>query len=216
MPTITALKQQQRNDQRVSVFLDDTFAFGLPEPLTRELAVGQSLSAENIAELQRQADIHAALENAYRLLAHRPRSSAEIQRALHKKTYAPETIDAVLTQLQTQNYLDDRAFADYWVEQRNTFRPRSHLALRQELGEKGIAREIIEVALENVDEEEGARRVAEKQATRWANLPEREFRMKAGRFLQGRGYAYDVIRVVIDDLWQSIQTERIHSQGDET
>lgn len=216
MPTITALKQQQRNEQRISVFLDDAFAFGLPELVAGDLRLGQELSAESIAELQRQADSHAALEHAYRLLANRPRSSAEIQRALHKKTYAPETIDAILTKLHTLNYLDDRAFADYWVEQRTTFRPRSQLALRQELGQKGVAREIIEAALENVDEEEAARTVASKRIPQWTSLTEREFRTKVWRFLQGRGFGFDAIHTVTDELWQAIQTEHSHSQGDDT
>lgn len=216
MPTITALKQQQRNEQRISVFIDGAFAFGLPEPVARDLLLGQELSAESIAELQRQADIHAALEHAYRLLANRPRSSAEIRRALQKKAYAPETIDAILTQLHTKNYLDDRAFADYWVEQRNTFRPRSQLALRHELGQKGVAREIIEAALENVEEEEAARTVAGKRLAKWANLTEHEFRTKVWRFLQGRGFGFDVIRTVTDELWQALQTEHLNDQGDDT
>jgi regulatory protein len=208
MQTITALKQQVRNDKRISVFLDDAFAFGLPESVAQDLVIGQQLSAESIQKIQQQADAHAAMDSAYHQLAHRPRSSAEIRRALTKKEYAPDIIDVTIEQLEQKKLIDDHAFAAYWVEQRNTFRPRSHMALRQELRQKGIAREIIDVALEQADEQVAAMTVARKKSRSLATLPERDFRTKLGRFLQQRGYGYGIIRDVSDQIWQEIQQDR--------
>ena len=85
---------------------------------------------------------------------------------LQRKAFDEETIEQVLAYLNGLELLDDVAFAQYWVEQRETFRPRSRYALGQELRQKGISREIVAAALEEVDETAAARRAAEKQANR--------------------------------------------------
>ena len=92
-----------------------------------------------------------------------------------------------------------------WVEQRETFKPRSRLALRQELGQKGVERSIIEMVLADVDETAVARAAAAKQAQRFTNLPEDEFRAKIGRFLQRRGFNYEIVRQITEETWHTIQ-----------
>ena len=99
--------------------------------------------------------------------------------------------------------LDDEAFARYWVEQREAFKPRSHLALRQELQKKGVNRAIIEAVLDEVDQTAAAQRAAIKQVHRYTHLTEIEFRNKLGGFLQRRGFPYEIIRQVIDELWEA-------------
>ena len=49
---ITAIQAQKRNPQRVSVFLDGEFAFGLSRIVAAWLAVGQEISDEKIALLK--------------------------------------------------------------------------------------------------------------------------------------------------------------------
>jgi regulatory protein len=105
--------------------------------------------------------------------------------------------------LQDVGLLDDEAFARYWVEQREAFKPRSHLALRQELQQKGVDRAIIEAALRDVDQTAAAQQAAAKQARRYTHLTEDEFRNKLGGFLQRRGFHYEIIKQVIDELWEA-------------
>lgn len=202
MPTVTNLQVQKRNKQRVSVFLDGAFAFGLPRPVAEKLRIGQELDDAKLAEIHGEATIEAAKQSAMRFISYRPRSSAEIRRNLHKKEYEPAIIEQTVAWLEKVNMVDDSAFARYWVEQRETFKPRSHYALRQELQQKGVARELIDEVLSAVDEEASARRAAETRANRWQHLPEDQFRAKIGRFLQSRGFGYGIIRQVTDELWQ--------------
>ena len=49
---VTALKKQKRNAQRINVYLDGEFAFGLSRYAAAWLQVGQELSPEKIQELQ--------------------------------------------------------------------------------------------------------------------------------------------------------------------
>lgn len=208
MQKITALKTQVHNRNRVSIFVDGEFALGVPWPVAEGLGVGQTISAETLTELQRRADEHAGLEKAMRLLVNRPRSSAEIRRALRKQQLDDTQIDAVIQQLSDKELLDDAAFVDYWIDQRNTFRPRSRLALRQELMQKGIARSLIDTPLEAVDEEANARTVAEKQAGRYRQLSADAFRQKMLRFLTRRGYSYGIAKQVTLEIWQATKTDQ--------
>ena len=193
MATITALTAQKRNPERVNVYLDGAFAFGLPAITAARLKVGQTLSSEEISALQQENLVDKARQSAIRFIGYRPRSVMEVRRNLRDKDYDEPVIEHVLERLQAVELLDDVAFAHYWVEQRETFKPRSQMALRLELQQKGVARNVIERALAKVDETAAARRAAEKQARRWLHLPEDAFRTRLGRFLQRRGFSYGVI-----------------------
>ena len=208
MGVITSLTVQKRNPNRLNVYLDGVFAFGLATAVATNLKIGQTLSANQITSLQQQDDVSKAKEKAVQLISRRPRSIAEIERYLRSKEYEVTVIEQAVTRLQGVGLLDDEAFARYWVDQRDTFKPRSHLALRQELQQKGIARDIIETAIKDVDQLAAAQRAATKQANRYAHLSQEEFRKKLGGFLQRRGFYYGIIQQVTNELWETISKEQ--------
>jgi regulatory protein len=207
MGKVTALSVQKRNRERVNVYIDDEFAFGLAYVAAARLRVGQELSSDEIESLKSQDTVEKAKDNAYRLISLRPRSIAEIQQSLNKKGYDPDVIEQVIDRLVELDFLNDASFAQYWVEQRDTFKPRSHMALRQELQQKGIDRSIIDEALTASDETAAARAAAEKKARQLTRYPEDEFKKKLGQFLQRRGFRYALIKEIMDELWQEIETE---------
>lgn len=214
MRKITALKQQKRDKTRVSVYLDDEFAFGLSAEVAAGLYTGQMLSEDTIRELQGKETFARAKESAFRYLSYRPRSIEEMKRNLYRKEYDERLIEEVIAYLVDHEYLDDEAFAAYWVEQREAFKPRSRLAIRQELYEKGVPRNIAERAVEEVDEHEAAERAADHRLRRWAHLPRKEFRRKLGNYLRRRGFTYDIIRSITEKMWQRLDDERSHEEGD--
>ena len=207
MGTITALTAQVKNPDRVSVFVDGAFACGLALDVAAGLRVGQTISAADLAALEQREEVHQARGRAVALLARRPRSANEIARQLRRHQHTDDIIQQVLDDLTAAGLLDDSAFAAYWVEQRDTFRPRSRLALRQELSQKGLDREVVSEALEGLDEIDAARRVARKQAGRWRALPEEEWRAKMTRYLLRHGYPYDVVGEVVAEIWPEIKPD---------
>jgi regulatory protein len=202
MGKITALTAQTRNPDRVNVYIDGEFAFGLAYAAAAKLRINQELSQPEIDTLQRQDTIEKAKDSAYRLISLRPRSSAEIQQNLNRKGYDAEVIAQVITDLRESDLLNDKAFAQYWVEQRDTFKPRSHLALRQELQQKGISRNLIDEVLTDSDESNAARMAAEKKARQLSHLSETDFKKKLGQFLQRRGFNYDLTKEIVEELWR--------------
>ncbi len=204
MQVITALTRQKRNPDRVNVFLDGEFAFGLAEIAAARLHIGQSVSPDDIAALQQEDTLEKAKQSAYKFISYRPRSIAEVEQNLRDKSYDELVIAQVVTRLQELQLLDDISFTQFWVEQRETFKPRSVLALRQELRQKGVARNIIDDVLADVDETAVARKAAAMRVSRWQHLPEDQFRAKMSGYLQRRGFNYGIIREITDELWENL------------
>ncbi|MBX3062211.1 MAG: RecX family transcriptional regulator [Anaerolineae bacterium] len=198
--TITALEAQKRNKERVNVYLDGEFAFGLGMLEASRLHKGQQLTEREIAALTTQDTVEQAYDRAVRFLGARPRSTAEVRRHLTEKETAPAMIEDVIARLEAHSYLDDTAFARFWIANRQEFRPRGNRALRFELREKGIASEIIDEVLALVDTQEAAYQAARSKARQLSKLEPREFREKLGAFLARRGFDYDAVREVTDRL----------------
>lgn len=200
MQKITAITAQRRNKERVNIHLDGEYAFSLAMITAAYLRTGQTLDAEKIEQLQQEDGYERGKDAAMNLITYRPRSEREIEQKLRQKKFEPNTIERVLTRLRELDLVNDAAFARYWIDQRETFKPRSRMALRQELQQKGISREIVDELLEEIDENTAAFRAVEKKALRWRSLPEDEYRRKVTGFLQRRGFHYGIVRDVLDQL----------------
>lgn len=208
MNIVTDLTTQKRNKERLNVFIDGRYAFSLAVAAATGLKIGQSLSAEDMADLKTADTYYQAKQQAVRLLSYRPRSVQEVTQKLVQKGYDDLVIERVVDHLQAVELLNDRAFADYWVEQRHTFKPRSRLALSHELQKKGINRRVIETAVAAVDEHEAAHRAVTTKIWQWRDLSQEAFEQKVGQYLQRRGFSYDIIRPVLQQTWQTVADEQ--------
>ena len=142
-----------------------------------------------------------AYDAAVRYLANRPRSVAEIRRHLRTKRYSDAAIDRAVDQLRAQRYIDDEAFARYWLEQRERFRQKGERALVSELLGKGVPRETIDLVLGERDPDadvKQARQALRRPITRWQTLEEGERKRKIHQFLVARGFSYDTIEAVLE------------------
>ncbi len=201
---VTALKAQKENKHRVNLYLDDEFAFGLSLNVALTLKNGQVLTETEIEQLKREDAHQQAYQQALNYLSARARSQQEISQYLQEKGIAPEEVTATLAQLKQDNYLDDEAFARDWVENRNRFRPRSSSVLRQELRQKGIEAEIIDLVLADLDEQFGAWSALEPKLRQWQKLDERSFQSKATAFLHRRGFGYTTARRTCERAWRAM------------
>jgi regulatory protein len=199
---VTALKVQKHHPNRINVYLDNEFCFGLSRITAAWLQVGQELSPSKIAKLQAEDAREVAYMQALHFLDYRPRSRVEVRRNLEKHAFPPEVINDVFKRLERSGLVNDERFAQDWVENRNEFRPRSRKALAYELHQRGLSDPAIEKALEGLNEETMAYQAALKQARRYEGLPYRDFHNKLGSFLARRGFSYDVIKHVVKRVWE--------------
>ena len=212
---ITAIEPQQKNPQRVNVYLDGEFALGLTSLVAAWLKVGQELGEEKIASLKVEDEREVTYQKALHFLSYRPRSMVEVRQNLLKRGISESLIEETVNRLQGAGLVNDEVFARAWVENRNTFRPRGKPALRMELRQKGLSDEIIQSVLDTqVNEAALAFEAARKYARRLAGLEWPEFRQKLAGFLARRAFTYTTIAPVVSEVWKETQTADAGSTSD--
>jgi regulatory protein len=151
-----------------------------------------------------------AYDVAVRYLAGRPHTVAEIHRHLRSKRFDEAAIDQAIDRLRAQRYVDDEGFARWWVEQRERFKPRGDRALKSELMQKGVSRDVIEVVLgERAPDADLAlaKRALSRPLTRWATLEPQERKRKIHTYLAARGFDYATIEEVIREAVEDVDTD---------
>jgi regulatory protein len=202
--TITALKIQKRSKERVNLFLDDEYAFSVSLSVAATLKKEQYLSDADIEQLKDQYEQYKAYQHAVRFLSFRSRSQMEVENHLRSKDYAPDVISQTIERLTHEQVLDDEAFVRFWLEDRERFRPRGERGLRYELRQKGIADEVIDTVLADLDEDQLAWAAVEPKLRQWQQLDEANLKKKIFGFLSRRGFAYDVAQTVCRRAWESL------------
>lgn len=213
---ITAIKAQKRNRERVSIFLDGEFAFGLSRFVAAWLKPGRKLTETEIKKLLEEDTYEVAFQKALQFIQHRPRSIEETHRRLSEKGFNDDVIEATLEKLQEKNWLDDFDFARQWIENRNAFRPRSNRLLTYELKLKGVADETIKRALEEFsgDQDELAYQAGVKKAKKCRHESKFDFLKKVGGYLGRRGFHYGIIKPTVERLWEEFgQPESTHTES---
>jgi regulatory protein len=215
MKKITAIEVQKRTPNRVNIYLDGEFAFGLARIVAAWLRVGQELSEEKIEQLQAEEARERAFQQAMLFLSYRDRSESEIRQNLRKHEIPEPVIEQTLERLRQDGLANDHQFARAWVENRSVFRPRSRRMMAMELRQKGLDNEAILSATESVDDEALAYEAAQKKVARLKNLEWNEFRKKMSDFLGRRGFSYSVIAPVITRIWNEAHKDEQHYEEED-
>lgn len=163
--TITELKQGVKNPNRVNVFVNSEFAFSLDIKQVVDLGVkvGLEIPEEKLAELKKASEFGRLYQRALEWVLVRPRSEKELKDYLFRKK--AEESDKIIDLLIKKGYVDDRKFAEYYVENRFVKKGISQKRLRMELAKKGISKEIIdEVVFGRDDNEEIDKIIAKKRS----------------------------------------------------
>jgi regulatory protein len=126
---------------------------------------------------------------------------------LLQKGFDVTLVKRVIEELLSSGLLDDAAFAQSWVRNRQQSKPRGKSLLRHELRQKGVARETTEAALEALTpEQEGevARMLAARRWEREAKVDPALRKRRVIGFLQRRGYSWETIRDALAPLESEI------------
>lgn len=204
MSKITRLVKGKSREKRVKVYLDGRYASTLlAEVVLKEgLKVGLELSSDQIETLTGKDRYQRSLNAAVRLLGYRPRSEAEIKQRLQRHGFDNDSTEKALTSLKNQGLVDDTAFARFWIENRESFSPRSRRLTGLELRRKGLSNDVIEQVIGEIDESESAYRAALNKARRLTTADYKDFRRRLGEYLGRRGFGYKVINDTVKRIWQ--------------
>ena len=205
MKKVTAIRAGKRGrGKRVNVFLDGRFAFSLETEVAMKnnLRLEQELAEDEIEALTGADLFQRCLNAAFRYLDYRPRSEAELRERLQRRGFEADNVEAVLVRLREKGLVDDLAFAQFWKDNRETFRPRSQWLTKLELRRKGVTDNIIDQVVADVDDKDSAYRAAQSRAHRLPDSDYEGFRHRLGGYLKRRGFGYSVINHTVERLWQ--------------
>jgi regulatory protein len=137
------------------------------------------------------------LHLAVRYLARWDRTVAQVDHFLRNKGASPNQVKQTIGRLSDLRYLDDRAYAQRWIEHRLARKPMGRERLKAELQTKGVAESLAERAirdaLRGVDEETLARLALKIKQRRGGQLAP----IKATRLLRQWGFEEETVRRII-------------------
>ena len=129
-----------------------------------------------------------------------PRTRAQLADTLRSRNVPDDVANRVLDRFEEVGLINDRVFAQMWVESRTRTRNLSARALRRELQLKRVADHLIAEAVQMVtpeDEVAGARRIVARKVNSVAGLPRAtQYRRLAGA-LARKGYGGAVAAAVV-------------------
>ena len=207
---ITALEPQVNNPERINIYADDRFLLGVNAAIVLQmgLQLDQELLPDQLEQLSTAEAEQQAVDRALNYLSYRPRSREEVRRYLRRKQTSPEIIEAALARLDRLDYVNDRAFAGFWIETREQYSPRGARALKNELRMKGVEREVVDELVDDEQDEQRALRAGRKKALSLVHTSDMDyatFRNRLGPYLQRRGFGYEVATRTVRALWQELK-----------
>ncbi|MCK9244003.1 MAG: RecX family transcriptional regulator [Candidatus Marinimicrobia bacterium] len=202
---VTKIESQKRKSGRISIFLDNEFAFGVSIETFNlfRLSLGQELTDKQIVIIQQHELFEQAKESAVKYLALRIRSQKELsQYLLHRKKYPPAISAHVIQYCLERDYLNDQLFCEVFIRDQLNLSRNGVQKIRRALIVKGIEAVLINDSISRLVKDEDqlkvALNIAKKKALVLKNDP--KLRAKLYRFLIQKGYKHSVVRQVIQKI----------------
>jgi regulatory protein len=197
---VTAIKAQVKNTERLSIYVDEKYAFSLnyAQLLDEKLHAGLEITETRLEELKHTSDFGKAYERALNYVMIRPRSVKELHDYARRKKWTPEDTQIIIDKLLVRHYLDDRNFARAWIENRAIGKKTSERKLRLELKQKGVADDIIVDVLgqSTFDEKDALKQVIAKKRKLARYAADEQ---KLIQYLARLGFGFDDIKDALRD-----------------
>jgi len=207
---ITKIETQKKNKNRVSIFIDEKFAFGIyyQTLMKYDLSVGTVVDETLKNEIIIADEYNKALNDALHYLSYRNRTKFEVREKLKEKEYASITIDKVINELINLNYVDDYAFAKEYIEFK--IKKMGKRKIRYKLESMGIDSLIIDQELieySNDDEYLAAYAIASKKNDAYNNISYQKRYNRLSGLLNRRGFSYSVAKEVLSEILEEYKEE---------
>lgn len=191
MPKITSISAQEKNKDRVNLFVDGNFFVGisLETVLKLRLKVGDSFEEEKLKEILVEAEKTDAMQKAADYALKTLKTKRQVKDYLIKKGYSEEIAWQSVDKLKEYGYIDDKEYSKRFIE--STAKRQGRRLIEYKLMSKGVKKEDIAAAYEDVEtnDNENARVLAEKYLKNKEKTKENV--LKAYKYLIGKGFSYD-------------------------
>ena len=153
------------------------------------------------------------LEYTLYLLKIRDRSIGEIRHKMSVRNCSKEEIEEVILFLTDKKFLNDEKFAANFVRNQLIIKPQGRYKLEQRLKQLHVDGKIIKDVLGQIDineEQDSAKELAEKWLRKHTDnsiqiTEDKKIKEKLLRYLIGRGFDYEIIKEILQNLKTSAE-----------
>jgi len=207
MPRIISIERVKRQKSWYELCLDNGNSFAVNDELILKylLKTGKTLSNDELTRVRSQSEYLYLTKKALDILARRRITEKEIRNKLKPVKSSAGHIDKVITELKKLGFIDDYSYAVSLIQSSLSGSPRSVRYIRQKMYQKGVPSETADKAindeLSDYNEYEAALKLGLKKHKTVARFPELKAKKRIADFLRGRGFNWDVINEVINNLF---------------
>lgn len=203
MAKITKLEIQQRNKERVNIYIDDNFFLGVNAEIVYDLNLkkGDEVDEEKLKSLIYKEGLSKAKNKAMSILNRTAISEKKLREKL--SDYSDEIVDEVINKLKDYGFINDKDLARRIANDNSNISRFGKNKIRQNLYRKGISKDDIDEAVEEIDSNEQYENALYLARKRYKNLKgedNRKVYQKLTQHLAYKGFSYDIIKSVIQEV----------------
>ncbi|HOQ38480.1 MAG TPA: RecX family transcriptional regulator [Acetivibrio sp.] len=204
---ITSVEKSKKNKGLLSVFVDDRYAFSIPEEDYLRLCLYEKkeISDEEIEFIKKNVTFKTVKSQAVKYLSYRLIAEAQLFDKLKNKGYDEDIIWDVINELKSIGYINDLIYAEKYVYDRVKLKPKSKKMLKMELLSKGVSEDIADQVINEMefDEDLVIDRLIRKKFGKY-DIKEPQIEKKIYYFLLHRGFSRENIRSALNRITNSI------------
>jgi regulatory protein len=134
--------------------------------------------------------------------AYQDRCHSEVYKKLRDYGIDDEDTNALISHLIEYNFLDEQRFADSFVSGKHRIKKWGRNKIMAHLKQKHVSKRCIDEALETIDQEEYLNHLTQLATRKWQEKKGNHFeiKIKVQRYLTNKGYEFELIYNVLEDL----------------
>jgi len=200
---ITSVHKNNKNNKRVSIYVDDQYAFSIQEEdyLRLGLYEKKELTQDEIDYINNSINFKSAKFAAIKYLSYKLRSEMEVRTRLSSLDYDSDIVNQTIKELKSMGYINDVMFVQKYIYDRSKLKPQSKKMLKYDLKSKGIPEEIIDQILDNweMDEVSIAAGLIKRKFGKY-DIFSQKILKRVQFFLFHRGFSYETIMEALRSL----------------
>ncbi len=189
----------QKNKSRYNIYIDEQYVLSVTEDVLVkfQLRKGLEITKEFLADIIAEEQIRKGYQLSINYLSYRMRSVKEVTDYLITKEFEANVIVTIINRLKTENYLNDKEFAQAFVQTRLNGSLKGPELIKRELLEKGINDEIICESLQIYNYEKQIEKALELISKKYpikSKISQAEQDRKIYTLLITKGFSNDVVK----------------------
>lgn len=205
MKKITKIEYQKNNKDRVSIYLDDNYAFGIDLNIMIKYSLAKNIELEDefIDEILIAEEKIKTYNYALSILSITAKSEKQLRDKMLEKGYDNNFINNAIIKLKQQKYLDDERYSEMLINNKINISKHGKRKIKEALYEKGIDRETIDKKISQISEEDELERAFILGAKKLNTLKEEDTRkksLKLSNYLITKGFDFSVVKKAVSKL----------------